>query len=260
MQPLTGASPTSISLPSDHAADERLSGEVLPINALHPDDCSQMLGLLERHFSNVCPTAFAADLAEKSVAILIREPAAGRIVGFSTLMRIDTIWAGEPVCAFFSGDTIVDRAHWGSSLLSRLWARHIFALAASAGVARPRWFLICSGYKTYRFLPLFFRRFYPAYSAPTPPDEQALLDHLAHRKFSAEYHPAAGIVRLRRATPLRPEVAPLTPARRRDPHVAFFETANPGHAAGDELACLTELTIENLTPAGRRTLGLERSA
>jgi hypothetical protein len=37
-------------------------------------------------------------------------------------------------------------------------------------------------------------------------------------------------------------------------HIAFFLTRNPGHAAGDELACLTEITEDNLTAAGRRML------
>jgi hypothetical protein len=37
-----------------------------------------------------------------------------------------------------------------------------------------------------------------------------------------------------------------------DPHVACFAARNPGHARGDELACLCELTESNLTRAGRR--------
>jgi len=37
-----------------------------------------------------------------------------------------------------------------------------------------------------------------------------------------------------------------------DPHVAFFVRRNPGHARGDELACLCELNESNLTRAGRR--------
>ena len=38
----------------------------------------------------------------------------------------------------------------------------------------------------------------------------------------------------------------------RDRHVAFFAEKNPGHERGDELICLTELSYENLTAAGRR--------
>ena len=31
-----------------------------------------------------------------------------------------------------------------------------------------------------------------------------------------------------------------------------FAALNPGHVRGDELACVTELTPQNLTSAGRR--------
>ncbi len=62
------------------------------------------------------------------------------------------------------------------------------------------------------------------------------------------------MVRLAHATPLRPGVAELESRHLRDPHVAYFTAANPGHARGDELACLTEVHPSNLTPAGRRML------
>ena len=63
---------------------------------------------------------------------------------------------------------------------------------------------------------------------------------------------ANGIVRFRNATPLRRGVAEITEERLRDPLIAFFARANPGHANGDELACITEVPPANLTPAGTR--------
>jgi hypothetical protein len=62
-------------------------------------------------------------------------------------------------------------------------------------------------------------------------------------------------VRFPEPTPLRSGLAELKPARLRDPHVAFFVRANPGHARGDELACLSEIEYHNLTPAGGRMVG-----
>ena len=63
-----------------------------------------------------------------------------------------------------------------------------------------------------------------------------------------------GIVRFRRANPLRPGVAEVTERRLRDPLVEFFIRMNPGHAQGDELACLVPISRSNLTPAGLRML------
>ena len=48
--------------------------------------------------------------------------------------------------------------------------------------------------------------------------------------------------------------------RMTDPHVKFFATRNPGHAHGDELVCLTELSSANLTAAGRRMTGQSEHA
>jgi hypothetical protein len=83
-----------------------------------------------------------------------------------------------------------------------------------------------------------------------------ILDALAMAKFGAAYDATRGVVRLPGATPLRHGVAEITPRRLRDPHVAFFVAANPGHARGDELACLVRVTPDNVTRAGRRMLGL----
>lgn len=259
MEPLRAASPPPRSPASEEAGGPRarLVGAVRPVAGLSEGERDQMYALLERHFLNTTRAGFAADLAEKSTALLISVPGGGPIVGFSTLARIDAELDGRAVRAFFSGDTIIDRAHWGSPVLPQVWARHVFGLAAEAGPAEVYWFLICSGYKTYRYMPLFFREFYPSYARPTPPALRRTLDQLAALKFPHEYCPSAGVVRLARPTPLRPEVAPLSEARRADPHIAFFAAANPGHGAGDELACLAPISVANLTPAGRRMLRAE---
>jgi hypothetical protein len=36
--------------------------------------------------------------------------------------------------------------------------------------------------------------------------------------------------------------------------VAFFDSRNPGHARGDELACITGVSRSNVTRAGARML------
>ena len=99
---------------------------------------------------------------------------------------------------------------------------------------------------------MFFREFYPNADGPTPPHIKRILDALGARKFGDQYLAEPGIVRLRTATPLRRGIADVTAERLRDPQVAFFARMNPGHARGDELACLTELSRANLTRAGRR--------
>ncbi|MBI4496917.1 MAG: hypothetical protein HY689_03330 [Chloroflexi bacterium] len=246
------AAGTGEQIPSGVAC--HLSGRIQRVADLTADDRDQMYRLLAAYFAQVTPAGFAHDLREKEWAILLADAETGQIQGFSTLMQLRVAVDGQPVVAFFSGDTVIARPYWGETVLPRLWARHVFSLAAAVRDARPYWFLISSGYKTYRFLPTFFKEFYPTYARPTPPTVQRLLDTLAFAKFPSEYRPARGVVQLARATPLRPGVADITARRLLDPHVAFFLAANPGHGDGDELACITELTPDNLTAAGRRML------
>jgi len=78
------------------------------------------------------------------------------------------------------------------------------------------------------------------------------IDALAAALLGEEYDPATGIVRFREPARLRPHLRELSVGRLHDPHVAFFLERNPGHAEGDELVCLTEISTANLTRAGWR--------
>ncbi len=152
----------------------------------------------------------------------------------------------------YSGDTIIRPAYWGTPALPSVWIKRVLALAAQ--MPQPvYWLLISSGYKSYRFLPVFYREFYPRYDRPTPPDLQRTLDLLAQDRFGEQYDATTGIVRfIGGGTPLRPGVADVNKERQRNPHIRFFLARNPGHALGDELVCLTQIAWENLTPAGQR--------
>jgi hypothetical protein len=128
------------------------------------------------------------------------------------------------------------------------------ALRGALPAGRCFWLLLTSGFRTYRFLPVFWREFFPRFDAPTPAATQRLLDQLARDRFGAQFDPRAGVVRFTRPQPLRVGLEQVPAGRANDPHVAFFITRNPGHSRGDELVCLTELCPGNLTAAGRRMM------
>jgi hypothetical protein len=251
----TSVQPTSTS-PRSEAVERRIVGGAIRRDELTPADRDEMYGLLQRCFSGTDRTHFERDLSEKETIIVLRDGVDRSMCGFSTLMRLRSTIDGEPIVAFFSGDTIVDPAYWGDTALSRIWGHVVFGEADRIAHYEPGtrvfWFLICSGYKTWRFLPVFFRDYYPSLAGQPSVFHQRLRDRLGCEKFGDEYVPGAGIVRFRCATPLRRGVADITPERLRDPHTAFFARVNPGHAEGDELACLAEITRSNLTRAGRR--------
>ncbi len=253
MRGLMTASPTLKSPRFEIGA--RLAGQVKPRAELSGRERDEMYALLADYFANTTRGQFERDLAEKEWAILLRDVATGAVQGFSTLMRLNLTIDGEQAVVFFSGDTIIRREYWGETALPRLWGRHVFSLAEELRETRVYWFLICSGYKTYRFLPLFFREFYPSCARATPAPVKQALDQLGRFKFGDEYNAERGVIRFHQPAPLQSGVAEITPQRLKDPHVAFFVQANPGHAHGDELACLAELSRGNLTPAGARMVG-----
>ena len=203
-------------------------------------DRDAMFALYTQYFATADRVTFERDLVEKEWVVLLCDDE-GTIEGFSTLMRMRV---GDAT-VFFSGDTIVAKHRWGSFDLPRIWSRHVFAEAD----ANTFWFLISSGYRTYRFLPLFFREFYPRDAALKP-----LLDAIALEKFGDAYEPRTGVVRLATPAPLREGISDPE-LRMNNPHVRFFVEANPGHAQGDELACLVRIDVGNLTPAGLRMVG-----
>jgi hypothetical protein len=209
-----------------------------------------MQQLLAHHFAGVTPAQFARDLAEKNWVILIQR--AGQLVGFSTLLVYETAFAGTPVSVVCSGDTIVARAAWGSSALARGWITAVNQLRARYPRGKYYWLLLTSGFRTYRFLPVFWREFYPRVATVTPRHLQQLRDHLATERFGDLYNAVTGIVRFPQPQQLQGALQHVPGERTGDPHVAFFLAQNPDHARGDELVCLTELCAENLTAAGRR--------
>jgi hypothetical protein len=259
MSNLSAALPTWTSPPFKLAPARRLAGDVVPRGMLTPGERERMYELLANYFLGTSREQFEIDLAEKEAVILLRDLKDGQIQGFSTLMRITTVVEGSKIVAFFSGDTIVAQEFWGETILSRLWSQTVFVEAdrirEADTCARIFWFLICSGYKTWRFLPVFFREYYPHPEKATPVHIKHVLNKLGERKFGSEYFPGQGVVRFRSATPLRDGVAEITPERLRDPLIAFFDRINPGHGDGDELACLTEIARGNLTRAGERMVG-----
>ena len=259
MSELSSALLASISRRSDESAAPKMVGSVLSRGAVSPAERGEMYGLMETYFSGTSRRQFEADLEEKESVFLLRDSVSGQIQGFSTSMRLSARIDDQDVVAFFSGDTIIAREYWGNSLLSRLWSQTVFAEAEKITAARPwtrvYWYLICSGYRTFRFLPVFFREYWPNMYGPTPAHQQNILDTLGKKKFGNQYLRGSGVVRLCSATPLRNGISDITEQRLTDPQVAFFARMNPGHLRGDELACLTEITPANLTKAGQRMVG-----
>lgn len=234
----------------------KLTGRLVRMSDVTSEQRDAMFALMERYYENVKRVNFEADLDEKHWIIQVHDAQTGKLCGFSTQMLLDVEVEGRPVKALFSGDTIVARDYWGDSTLAQVGGRLALSLLEAFPEAELYWFLISKGYKTYRFLPVFFHEFYPRPETPTPAWAWAIVDALGRSKYPTSYDPATGIVRASpSADRLRAGVADITRERLRDPAVRFFVERNPGYARGDELCCLAALTRANFTPAAYRVLG-----
>jgi len=213
---------------------------------------AEMFQLLSEHFDGVTPEQFARDLSEKNLALLLRR---GRsLVGFSTLLSYTTIFENQNVNIIYSGDTIVTPEAWGTTALPRAWVAGVEALRSKLPSARCFWLLLTSGFRTYRFLPVFWREFFPRFDASTPAEMQRMMVQLGQERFGAQFDSCRGVVKFNHPQKLRPGLNQIPSGRESDPHIAFFLSRNEGCFKGDELVCLTELSSENLTSAGRRMM------
>ncbi|RLE19990.1 MAG: hypothetical protein DRJ65_19180 [Acidobacteria bacterium] len=231
----------------------KLKAEILPIERLSAGDVDVMNGLMDASYENISRKIFEEDLFEKDWVILLKGD--GRIRGFSTLLFYEYRAADGPVRIVFSGDTIIEAKSRGSMALHAAWARFVLPRALDPTKPPLYWFLICKGYKTYRYLPVFLKEFYPSFRTLTPSFEHRLMIDLAQQRYGKRVDASRGIIK---SDPehdrLKAGVAEISPRRRRDPHVAYFESINPGHAEGDELICLGALRADNLRPKILRVL------
>lgn len=229
-----------------------LTSLAIPRADVSEADIRSMFRVFSENFAGAALDNFQRDLKNKNWVILLRDGQTRELEGFSTLALYETEINNQRLSVVYSGDTIIRREYWGTPELPRSWIHTV--LEKSRNMPQPLyWLLISSGYKTYRFLTVFYKEFYPRYDKATPPEMQALLEQLALQRFGSDYLCEEGVVRFKDgATPLRDGLAEVTDERLHDPHVAFYISKNPGYVRGDELVCITRIHPDNFTAAGRR--------
>jgi len=217
----------------------------------------EMFELIRGYFDGVEESKFIDDLNEKDGVVLLEEDE--RVLGFTTLRVFDSEHNEDKIKIVYSGDTIVHQEYRNSTQLSSCWLAFMDQLAASSPDYRVYWLLICSGFRTYRFMPVFWKEFYPSFNMEMPPDLKMLLDQTAHSLFGNEYNSDTGIVTFENPQVLKNGEGDIAESRRRNSHVAYFESVNPGHILGDELVCIAEVSRSNQTKAGERVYKLSSS-
>jgi hypothetical protein len=231
-----------------------MSIDIVRQAAMAPEERRQMYSVFSRYYENVSSARFESDLDAKDWVIQLRNDS-GSVVGFSTLQTYRHTGLSGPAIILYSGDTIVDRPYRTNGDLAGAFG-HLLVRAIDQDSRVPIfWLLTSKGVRTYRFLPVFFKTFFPGFDRSTPDQIKRLIDDIATKKFGSDYSPASQVVSHngQRDWLCAAEHDPLL-MKRSDPHIAFFLESNPEYAKGDELVCLTEVCRANLNSRAWRVI------
>jgi hypothetical protein len=224
----------------------RYQSSTLNVADLPGDLADRMTALYLANYDGSSPALFRRDLAAKDEAILVC--CGGNLVGFTTLRVFGDVWHGRPIRVVYSGDTIVDPAHWGQSELAFAWISRVGEISRAAPGVPLYWFLLVKGHRTFKYLPVFSKSFHPHWQHDRS-DLKPLADQLAGRMFPGDYNPATGVVEFAESRGhlkdglAQPDALDLNKAATR-----FFLARNPGYRRGHELVCICELALDNMKP------------
>ncbi|MDR1935323.1 MAG: hypothetical protein LBS49_07050 [Candidatus Accumulibacter sp.] len=210
----------------------------------------RMAALYLAHYDGSSEALFCRDLREKDEVVLLY--CAEELAGFSAFKCYTASWRGQPVRVVYSGDTVVARQHWGQQALAFAWITRMGEIRRQAPETPLYWFLLVKGHRTFKYLSVFGKSFFPHWQLQRP-DLRALAEELASARFGKDYDPASGIVRFPDSRGrLRADIAAPRAEELAKPGTRFFLRKNPGYAQGDELVCLCELVSANMKPLAAR--------
>lgn len=231
---------------------EKLFCEVVPAGSLQTNILREMFSLFCTYFSQPHFQNFTGDISEKDWVFLFRDTQDKKVQGFSTLRIFEHRFQSQVMTIVYTGDTIIHKPYRNSLVFAKNWIGTVCDLTKD--VTHPvYWFLLSSGYRTYRCFPVYFKQFYPVYNDETPPPINELMKDVSTSLFGNQFNPATGVVRFYKGnTPLVDAESNPPLSRLNDPHIDFFMKQNPGNVNGDELVCLAEVSDENFSKAGKR--------
>lgn len=219
---------------------------IVTVRLLDQRTRSDMAALYLTAYEATDALVFEQDLASKDEVLLLY--CETQLVGFTSLKVYPCLWHGDPVQVLYSGDTVVDRRHWGQQAMSFAWVRHLGLVKRRNPKQRLIWFLLVKGHRTYRYLHVFAKSFYPGKDQPGDGLAE-LAAYLAQTQFPGAYNAKTGIVEF---TPsrghLKLDIAEPRQEELVRPGVAYFLQRNPGYRQGYELVCVCDVDEDNMKP------------
>ncbi len=225
---------------------------IIKVADLSDADRLNMFHLHRQYYDNVLEDVFFRDLSEKDWVIMMKDEQ-GQVHGFSTIQLISLRVLEADHLFLFSGDTVMSEHIRNTPALASAFLQFSVTLIENYPGMPIYWFLISKGYRTYRFLQLYFNEYYPVHNKVIPEYYQKILDAVAFYKFGDQYYPREHLIRHKTISDrLKPEHATIAEGRQKNPVVKFFLAKNPDFYKGDDLACITAISVENFSPLVER--------
>ena len=220
------------------------------ITELSDDIRQDIVDLYLNYYDGSDEKQVLTDLASKREVLLLYHDSL--LVGFTTLQVYEHEWLNKQVRVVYSGDTVVERAHWGQQALAFGWITRMGEIKSEEPDLPLYWFVIIKGHRTFKYLPTFGKSFYPHWSIDRS-DLKSLADSLAMDKFGEFYNSETGIIEFSESQGhLKEDIAYPTEEESSKESVQFFLEKNPNYLLGHELVCICELEEENMKPLTKR--------
>lgn len=240
--------------PHQTTAPTRIIADIVKVSDLNRKKIKNMFELMSRYYNNLTWENFIRDLKDKDDLVLIQDTHQGKdeVGGFSTLKAVDITVEGEYITGIFSGDTIIDTNCRGGVVSQVQFLKYLFAAKKRAVTGRKvYWILISKGYRTYRLIRSYFNRSYPNAFEHTPVFEKKLIDAFGGATFPEYYSPKKSIIYSGKSKDyLKDADIEITDGKLKNPDIAYFVKKNPGYMKGDELVCVAEVHLKNLSRSG----------
>lgn len=221
----------------------RLDCKIVSPTELSQENISQMFILMEKNYIGINFESFCKDLDQKDSIFLFHNN--HTIFGFTGLKLLPFQFEDQEILIAYSGDTVLEESFRGSLSIPVNWG--IYMLKLSENHPNLYWLLTSKGFRTYRYLSVFFKEFIPM---PNQSNEflVRLRMQVANKFFPNEYETKLGILnRGENCQTIRNIVADQNAMNgSKDPFVQFFKQSNPDFDKGKELVCLAHFHFSNI--------------
>ena len=207
----------------------------------------RMYCIMEQNYSSISFPSFKNDLKNKQFIGLLKD-IGNQIQGFTTYAINPFGLGNSEYNILFSGDTIISPPYWGSQELAKVWCTTVGGLISGIPEKQWYWFLLSKGHRTYLYLPLFFKKYYPAVNKSEQADLFPIINKCADAMYGSNWKPKKKVITFDKSHGELKKIHAETTLKKvkSNVHIDFFLRRNPGFENGDELTCMTELSIDNM--------------